>query len=167
MACLLFGAKLLSELMSGFLLTHWGRVTHLCVSKLTAVGPDNGLSPGRRQAIIWTNAGILLNESLGTTFSELLAKTHTFSFKNMRLKMSSGKRWPFCLGLNVLTAPLMDILHLNLRKNIFSYNKIYLKKSSVVLSRSYDQRSLIIPSAYTQISKVVFKKHFHQIFSAV
>ena len=40
--------------------THWGRVTHICINKLTIVGSDNGLSPGRRQAIIWTNAGILL-----------------------------------------------------------------------------------------------------------
>ena len=29
------------------------------------IGSDNGLSPGRRQAIIWTNAGILLIGSLG------------------------------------------------------------------------------------------------------
>ena len=41
-------------------LTHWGRVTHICVSKLTIIGSDNGLSPVRRQAIIWTYAGILL-----------------------------------------------------------------------------------------------------------
>ena len=41
-------------------LTHWGRVTHICVNILTIIGSDNGLSPGRRQAIIWTNAGILL-----------------------------------------------------------------------------------------------------------
>ena len=41
-------------------LTHWNRVTHICVSKLTTIGSDNGLSPGRRQAIIWSNAGILL-----------------------------------------------------------------------------------------------------------
>ena len=38
--------------------THWRRVMHKCVSKLTIIGSDNGLSPGRRQAIIWTNAGI-------------------------------------------------------------------------------------------------------------
>ena len=42
------------------ILTHWGRVTHICVSKLTIIILDNGLSPGRRQSIIWTNAGILL-----------------------------------------------------------------------------------------------------------
>ena len=33
------------------LLTHWGRVTHICVGNLTIIGLDNGLSPGRRQAI--------------------------------------------------------------------------------------------------------------------
>ena len=31
---------------------HQGRVTHICVSKLTIVGSDNGLAPGRRQALI-------------------------------------------------------------------------------------------------------------------
>ena len=84
-------------------LTHWGRVTHICVSKLTIIGSDNGLSPGRRQAIIWTNVGILLNGTLGIYFSEILSEIHTFSFKKMHLKMSSAKRRPFCLGLNVLT----------------------------------------------------------------
>ena len=54
------------------LLTHWGRVTHICVSKLTTVGSDNSLSPGRRQTIIWTNAGILLIQTLGINFSEIL-----------------------------------------------------------------------------------------------
>ena len=83
-------------------LTQWGRVTHICVSKLTCVGSDNGLSPGRRQAIIWTNAGILLLGPLGTNFSENLIEIHIFSFKKMHLKMSSGKWRPFCLGLNVL-----------------------------------------------------------------
>ena len=55
-----------------FMLIHWGRATHICVTKLTIIGSDNGLSPGRRQAIIWTNAGILLIEPLGTNFSEIL-----------------------------------------------------------------------------------------------
>ena len=84
-------------------LTHWGRVTHRCVGKLTSIGSDNGLSPGRRQAIIWTNAGILLTGPLGTNFGEILIEIHTFSFKKMHLKMSSGKWRPFCLSLNVLT----------------------------------------------------------------
>ena len=83
-------------------LTHWGRVTHICVSKLSITGSDNGLSPGRRQAIIWTNAGILLIEPLGTKFSEILIEIRTFSFNKMHLKMASGNWRPFCLGLNVL-----------------------------------------------------------------
>ena len=74
-----------------------------CVGKLTIIGSDNGLSPGRLQAIIWTNAGILLIRPLGTNFSEILIGIQTFSFKKMYLKMSSAKWRPFCLGLNVLT----------------------------------------------------------------
>ena len=82
--------------------THWGWVTHICVSELPIIGSDNGLSPGRRQAIIWTNAGILLIRTLGINFSEILSEIHTLSFKKMYLKMSSGKWRPLCLGLNVL-----------------------------------------------------------------
>ena len=85
-----------------FPLTHWGRVTHTCVSKLTIIVSDNGLSPGRRQAIIWTNAGLLLIRPLGTNFNEILIEILTFSFMKMRLKVSSAKWRPFCLGLNVL-----------------------------------------------------------------
>ena len=83
-----------------FSLTHWGRVTHICVCKLTIIGSDNGSSPGRRQAIIWTNAGILLIVPLGANFSEIFIEILTFSFKKMRFKVSSAKWRPFCLGLN-------------------------------------------------------------------
>ena len=40
---------------------------------------------GRRQAIIWTNAGILLIGTLGTNFSKILIEILTFSFKKMYL----------------------------------------------------------------------------------
>ena len=95
-------------------LTHWGRVTHICVSKQTSIGSDNGFSPGRHQAIIRTDAGILLIGPLGTNFSEISIEIHILSFKKMHLKMSSGKWWPFCLGLNVFSTGrfyLYDILH--------------------------------------------------------
>ena len=78
-------------------------MTHICVSDLTSIGSDNGLSPGRRQAIIRTNAGLMLIEPLGTNFNESLIEILIFSLKKMRLKVSSAKRRPFCLGLNVLT----------------------------------------------------------------
>ena len=84
-------------------LTHWDRVTLICVSKLTITGSDNGSSPDRRQAIILTNARILLIGPLGTNFSEILIEILAFSFKKMRLKVSSAKRRPFCIGVNVLT----------------------------------------------------------------
>ena len=90
-------------------LTHWGRVTHICVSNSTIIGSDNGLSPGRRQAIIWNNAGILLIEPLGTNFSEISIWIQRFSFKKMPLNMSSAKWRPFCLGLNVLIS--LYLLH--------------------------------------------------------
>ena len=77
-------------------------MTHICIGKLSIIGSDNGLLPGRRQAIIWTNGGILLIEHLKTNFSEILIQIHIFSFKKMYLKLSSAKWWPFCLGLNVL-----------------------------------------------------------------
>ena len=83
-------------------LTHWGRVTHICVGNLTIIGSDNGLSPGRRQAITWTNVEILLIGPLGTNFNAILIGIQTFSFKKMHLKMSSVKWRPFFLGLNVL-----------------------------------------------------------------
>ena len=84
------------------ILTHWGRVTHICVSKLTIIGSDNGLSPVRRQAIIWTNAGILLIRPLGTNFSEMWIEILILSFMKIRLKVPSAKWRPFCLGLYVL-----------------------------------------------------------------
>ena len=77
-------------------------MTHICVSKLTIIGSDNGLSPGRRQAIIWTNAGLLLIGPLGTNFIEILIEILTFSFQKMHWKMASGKWHPFYIGLNVL-----------------------------------------------------------------
>ena len=67
-------------------------VPHLCVG----VGSDNGLSPIRRQAIIWTNAEILLTEPLRTKFSEISIEIHTFWFKKMHLKIWSAKLRPFC-----------------------------------------------------------------------
>ena len=88
--------------MQGRKLTHWGRVTHICVGKLTNIDSDNGLSSERRQAIIWTSVGILLIGPLGTKFSENLFEIVIFSFTEMRLKVSSAKWRPFCLGFNVL-----------------------------------------------------------------
>ena len=74
----------------------------VCVSRLTIIGSDNGFAPGRRRAIIWINAVLLLIGPIATNFSEILIEIHTFPFKKMHLKTSSGKRRPFCLSFNVL-----------------------------------------------------------------
>ena len=64
---------------------------------------DNGLSPGHCQAIILTNSGVLLIGPLGTNLIEILIEIHTFSFKEIHFKMSSGMWREFCVGLDVLT----------------------------------------------------------------
>ena len=91
-------------------------MTHIYASKLNIIGSDNGLSPGRRQAIIWTNA--IVNWTRAKKLSEILIEIFTFSFKKMDFekKKSSGKWWPFCLGLNhsVETPPLVDPQHSHL-----------------------------------------------------
>ena len=94
------GNQILTDDISGNLLVkiHWGRVTHLCVGKLTIICSDNGLSPGRHQAITWTNVGILLIGPLWTNFSEILIEIHTFSFKKIHLNMSSENDGHFVLA---------------------------------------------------------------------
>ena len=67
-------------------------MTHICVSDITIIGSDNGLSPGQRQAIIWNNTGILLFGPLGTNFSESLIDRNFYiiiqenAFEKRRLK---------------------------------------------------------------------------------
>ena len=75
---------------------------HICISSLTIIDSDNGLSPGCIQAIIWTNDRILLIGLLGTNFNDILIEIRTFSLIKMLLKMSSGKWRPFSLSLIVL-----------------------------------------------------------------
>ena len=88
----------------------------------TNIGWDNGLSPVRRQAIIWTNARISLIQTLGTNFSECLSEIHTFSSRKMHLKMSSVKWRLICLGLNVLRVTyirtLTDCITFIIRSNL-------------------------------------------------
>ena len=97
-----------------FLHSDWGRVTtqwwrswplHICVSKLTSIGSDNGLSPDRRQAIIWTNAGILLIGPLhGSRLQwNLNRNLYRFIQENAALENIVWNWRPFCLGLNVFT----------------------------------------------------------------
>ena len=87
-------------------LTHWGRVTHICIIKLTIIDSDNGLSPGRRQAIVWINDRISIIGPLEANFSEIGIGIQAIYHKKRRLKMSSAKWQPFCISLNELKVSL-------------------------------------------------------------
>ena len=84
-------------------------MTHICVGKLTIIGSDNGLSPGRRQAIIWTIAGILLIGPLWTDFIEILIRIQTFSFQENAFENGICEMASICLGLYVLS-PTMNLI---------------------------------------------------------
>ena len=129
-------------------LTHWGRVTHICVCNLTIIGQDNGLSPGRQQAIIWTNAGILLIGPWGTNFCEILIGIQAFSFKKMHLKLSSAKWRPFCLGLNVL-------MHGWLGVQVLSDSKHYLNEVLPISVGSVRAQLLSLLVPFGEIWKIL------------
>ena len=93
---------------------------HICINKSTIIGSDNDLAPGWCQAINWTNAGILLIQTLGTNFSEVLREILIFSFQKIQLKMLSAKWQPFCLVLHVLTA----MPHFNLPPGMIHHSTI-------------------------------------------
>ena len=115
-------------------------MTHICVSKLTSIGSDNGLSPGRRQAIIWTNDGILLIRTFRTHFSEIVSKIHTFSFKKIHLKMSSGKWQPCCLGLRVYSM-------------VYAHNQYILWWPFTLNENFYSHCNLMLLSVYFTLQK--------------
>ena len=86
------------------ILTNWGWVTHIPISELTIIGSDNGLSPGRRQTITWTN----INWNLRKNFIDILSKIHIFSFKNCIWKCLA-QWWPFYRSLNGLNTSVLTI----------------------------------------------------------
>ena len=138
-------------------------MTHICVNKIAIIDSDNGLSPSRRQAIIWTNVGILLIGPLGTNFSEILIEIHTSSFKKSHLKMSSWKRRPFCLDLNVLTRNVtVDKTHictlLSVTRTFLSIKgyRVYFFQTTYWRIKQY---ILLLHRERKQIKSLLFLKH--------
>ena len=82
---------------------NWGRVTHICVSKLCHHLSRRWLvacsAPSHHLGQSW----LIVNWILCINFSEILIERQTFSLKKTYLKISSAKWRPSCLGLNVLT----------------------------------------------------------------
>ena len=147
------------------MLTHWARVTHICITKRSIICP--------RQAIIWTNIAILLIWQLKTKFSETLIKIHIFSFKKMHLNRSSVKCRPFCLVQNVsiLSSNFVDTPNFNpkwltdtisdhcptrrswnkwhIPDALFQWNCIFLIRLSVRITISVATIDILIPTKGT------------------
>ena len=83
-------------------LTHCGPVRHICISKLTIIGPDNGLLPSQHQVIIRPNARMLITWTIGRDFSKIISKIHLFEFRKIDLKMSSAQWQQCCVSRSVL-----------------------------------------------------------------
>ena len=141
-------------------LTHWGRVTHICVGNLTIIGPDNGLSPGRRQAIIWTNAGILLIGPWGTNFSEISIGIHTSifiqenSFENGVCEMASILSRPQCVKMQ----PKIFIWWFVFLENIFRICEKFYGENSWCHRGVFRNKKHIL---FLYIKESVFYQLFH------
>ena len=122
-------------------LTHRGRVTHISVRKLTINGLDDGLWPGRRQSIIWTNAGTLSIRSIWTNFSEILREIDTSLFKKMHLNISSAKWRQFCLGLNMLIIYKSYHAYANVCLSVIGFLPIAALTHSMITSCIYTTNS--------------------------
>ena len=94
----------------------------ICISKLTIIGSDNGLSPAQRQAIIWTIDGILLIWPLRTKFIEVLIKIHIFIAATKQLY-----EW-FSPSVRLSVCPSVTPFWL------CSYHRIIMKFSGVITS---------------------------------
>ena len=82
-------------------LTHWGQVTHRCVSKLATIGL-HGAQPLSEPMLKYSK----LDTYLGTNLIEI----YIISFFLNHFKNVSGKWRPVCLGLNVLIADRVTCL---------------------------------------------------------
>ena len=93
-------------------LTDWSQVTYGCVSNLTIINSDNGLTPGRQQAIIWINAGWnIINWTLGIKLQWNLNRSLcTFlpvnAYENVVGKMGAILPRPLCVSHLTLTSYL-------------------------------------------------------------
>ena len=70
-------------------------MTLICLSRLTTIGSDDDLSPGRYQATICTIVGLLLIGPLKTNFSEILIEIYTFLFKKHLKTSGNGVDFSF------------------------------------------------------------------------
>ena len=128
---------------------------------LAIIGSNNGLTPVHCQAIIWTNAGLLLSRPWETNFSEIWVKIWQFSYKKIWLKMWSAKWRPFCLSPDVFAWIFVVIcLGLPIRIEKYDHNKKLGTLSHCYLYHDIHRFSLL----KLQLDKVGMKLKFARIF---
>ena len=126
-------------------------MTHICVTKLTINGPENGMSPERRQAIIQTNVGKLSIGTLGTNFSDIVREIPNFPFEKMNLKTSSSKWRPFCLGLSQCVNSLISMYINHATYDIVLYIDCATRRRRYI-GYDRDTCSLVLLRQLTQVS---------------
>ena len=128
-------------------------MTHICISKLATIDSDNGLSPGRHQAIIWTSVGILITEPLGTNFNEILIEIHTFLAATKQLY-----KWYFpsvclsvCPSVRLSVTPFSPCFH---HRFIMKFSGVITMVRSDVHAKGQGQRSKVkVIEVNTQLSR--------------
>ena len=107
-----------SQNLSASVLTHLPQC-HIYAASVNqvSIGSDNGLSPIRRQAIIWASAGLLSIGPLGTNFSEILTKIHNFSLTKMHPKISENIQ-ELDVFIHELALPTINGMSLSTRQDV-------------------------------------------------
>ena len=113
-----------------YIVTHWSRATHLCVSNLTINGFRSWLVGWPAPSHYLNRCWNIINWPLAINFSESLSEIQIFSFKKMHLEMASAKWRPFCLGLNVLN--IVPALVIMINKLILPNWSSYTESSSLL-----------------------------------
>ena len=80
-------------------LTHWGRVMHICICKLTIIGSDNGLVTSHYLNQWWN----IVNRTLGNKLQWNLNRNLYILIQGNALQNVVWKWRPFCLSFNELT----------------------------------------------------------------
>ena len=97
---------------------------HIWVSKLTIIGLDNGLLPGWHQAIIWTNAGLLLNGSLGTFLWNFNWNSYISIQENVICEMASISSHLQCIHWLSLDITLISFIKIHLKIPFFKWHSL-------------------------------------------
>ena len=138
-------------------LTHWGRVRYICIRKVIIIGSDNDLSPGWCQAIIWTNAGILLIEPLGNKLQWNLNQNFYFfiqenAFEHVVWKMATIVSQPQCVnGLINYYATLADSSSALIRRISYSW-----------ILNAIDQHIWVLPNCHSNSCPFPCNRHWQE-----